>query len=513
MPAAFAAAPAAAARSSSSPRARCVLVRRLGLRLRLSARPPPPQHRASITAELDSQSPSSSASTAARALDSEIFALALPALGALALDPLLSLVDTAFVGRLGVSAIAGVGLSTIVLNISFSIFNFLCISLTPLVASATAASNDPAAASRVISAGLLLAFFLGLLSATGLSLFAVPLCVWLGATADAITPAVAYLRARAIASPFALMSLVANGALRGYRDLRTPFFVAAAANILNIALDIFLIFYVGLGVAGAAYATSVSQVFAVVAMLAALLSRGRLRVRDLFRVPRVEELRPMLGAGVMLTIRTLSLLATIAYATATAAAKGVSALAAFELCRQLWIFKATVLDSFAAAAQALVASAMATGATRRARKIANRCLQLAAAAGTVIGIAAIAAGTRLPALFTSSEPVRQTATQCIRVAAVCAPLNGFVFALDGILTACSDYRYMAGAIALASFTACVALTGVRYFGGGVVAVWGGLNLLMVARAAVLFARYMSASGPIPVLGAAGPGEQVNETDG
>lgn len=505
--AAFAAAPFSVARFSSL-RGRCVLIRRL--HLRLSPRPPP-RVLAPILANLNPQSRSDDAS-AARSLDREIIALALPALGALALDPLLSLIDTAFVGRLGVSAIAGVGLSTIVLNISFSIFNFLCISLTPLVASATASSNSPSAASRVISAGLLLAFFLGLLSATGISLFAVPLCVWLGATADAIAPAVAYLRARAIASPFALMSLVANGALRGYRDLRTPFFVAAVANLLNVILDIFLIFYVGMGVAGAAYATSLSQVFAVIAMMVALVRRGRLRVRDLLRIPRVEELRPMLGAGVMLTIRTLSLLMTIAYATATAAAKGVSALAAYELCRQLWIFKATVLDSFAAAAQALVASAMATGATKRARKIANRCLQLAAAAGAVIGVAAIAAGTRLPALFTSSVPVRQTATQCIRVAAICAPLNGFVFALDGILTACSDYRYMAGAIALASFTTCVALTGVRFFGGGVVAVWGGLNLLMVARAAVLFARYMSASSPIPVLSAAGPGEQVKETD-
>lgn len=498
MPVAFAATIPVAARPSAT-----VSPRLPPLRLRVPPRPT--RQRATVVANLNSHSHSTN-DDSRRALDREIFALALPALGALALDPLLSLIDTAFVGRLGVAAIAGVGLSTIVLNISFSIFNFLCISLTPLVATATAASPSPAAASRVISAGLLLACFLGILSTTTLSLGATPLCVWLGATAEALPPAVAYLRARAIASPFALMSLVANGALRGFRDLRTPFFVAAAANFLNVVLDILLIFHFGLGVAGAAYATSISQIFAVFAMLGALVYRGRLRMRDLLRIPRLAELRPMLGAGVMLTIRTLSLLGTIAYATTTAAAKGMSALAAFELCRQLWIFKATILDSFAAAAQALVAGAMANGATRRARKIANRCLQLATAGGAVIGIAAVAAGSRLPALFTTSEPVRIAATNCIRIAAVCAPLNGFVFALDGVLTACSDYRYMAGAIGLASFTACVALTGVRYFGGGVVAVWGGLNLLMVARAVVLTARYMGRSSPIPVLGSAGSRE-------
>lgn len=471
---------------------------RLTLRRPPRPRLPPPSARLT-------HPPPDNADASPQSLDRDIFALALPALGALALDPLLSLIDTAFVGRLGVSAIAGVGLSTIVLNVSFSIFNFLCISMTPLVARATATSPNSDAASRVISAGLLLALALGLISGLTLSLSAEPLCLALGATADALPSAVAYLRARAIASPFALMSLVANGALRGFRDLRTPFFVAALANFLNVLLDILLIFYVGLGVAGAAYATSASQVVAVLAMLAALVRRGRLRPADLVRLPRVDELKPMLGAGAMLTIRTLSLLGAITYATATAATKGVAALAAYELCRQLWIFKATVLDSFAAAAQALVASAMATGAVRRARRIANRCLQLATFAGAVIGIAAVAAGTALPGLFTTDEHVRVLATDCIRIAAICAPLNGFVFALDGVLTACSDYRYMAGAIALASFTCCIALTAVRVWGGGVVAIWGGLNVLMVARAAVLYARYRGAGSPIPRLDAVGAG--------
>lgn len=352
----------------------------------------------------------------------------------------------------------------------------------------------------------MLAAALGCVSMTVLLGCAAPLCRWLGATEEALRPAVAYLRARAIASPFALMSLVANGSLRGFRDLKTPFVVALMANLLNVVLDVVLIFRCGLGVAGAAYATSISQVFAVVVMLYALISAARLRVTDLARVPTVQELRPMLGAGVMLTIRTLSLLATIAYATATAAAKGMTALAAYELCRQLWIFKAMVLDSFAAAAQALVASAMARGLARKARRIANRSLQLSSMFGALLGLAAIVAGQALPALFTVSVDVRRVATQCIRVAAVCAPLNGFTFALDGVLTACSDYRYMAGAIASACVLTCIALTAVRAVGGGAPMVWGGLNLLMVGRAAVLSYRYMSSAGPIPVMAKAKDGE-------
>lgn len=41
---------------------------------------------------------------------------------------------------------------------------------------------------------------------------------------------------------------------------RTPLFAALAANFINLALDLVLIFVLGMGVAGAAIATTISQV-------------------------------------------------------------------------------------------------------------------------------------------------------------------------------------------------------------------------------------------------------------
>lgn len=75
-----------------------------------------------------------------------------------------------------------------------------------------------------------------------------------------------------------------------------------------------------------------------------------------------------------------------------------------------------------------------------------------------------------------------------------------MFALDGVLAAANDFSYMAVAIAVAGSAAVSALALVRYSGFGVVAVWGGLNILMVARGIVLFARYFSRWSPIPRLG-------------
>ena len=68
--------------------------------------------------------------------DREIAALALPALGALVADPVLSLVDTAFVGRIGSSELAALGVASAVFAVAFFAFNFLEYGTTSLVAKA-----------------------------------------------------------------------------------------------------------------------------------------------------------------------------------------------------------------------------------------------------------------------------------------------------------------------------------------------------------------------------------------
>lgn len=423
--------------------------------------------------------------------------LALPALGALALDPLLSLVDTAFVGRLGVSSLAGVSLATLLLNLSFSLFNFLCISVTPIVAAAVYANpDDPSAGSRTIATGFQLALVLGSITAILLWTFASPLATTLSATTQTLPHAVVYLRARAAALPVALCTFVANGALRALKDLQTPFGVALVANIANIILDIVLMFYFGLGVLGAAAATSISQFVAFVLMCVQLLRKKRLNIAHLFQVPLLSNITPMLSAGVLLAVRTCAILSTVTYATAVASTQGEQSLAAFELTRQLWVFSATLLDSVAAAAQSLVAAAMAARAVRQARCVATRAMMLSVAAATMLSLPAIVAPNMFPSIFTADADVVRIAGACIRVAAVCAPINGIVFALDGVLSACADYRYLAGAIAMAAFFACLALTVVRMVSASVPAVWAALNVLMIARAVALLARLLGRHGPM-----------------
>ena len=66
--------------------------------------------------------------------DRAIAALAIPALGTLAIDPLVSIVDTMWVGRLGTTELAALAIASAVFAAVFAVFNFIHVTITPMVA-------------------------------------------------------------------------------------------------------------------------------------------------------------------------------------------------------------------------------------------------------------------------------------------------------------------------------------------------------------------------------------------
>src|SRR5262249_7341804 len=93
--------------------------------------------------------------------DREILLLALPALGALAAEPLYTLVDTAIVGHLGTTQLAALAIAATVMSTAFTIFNFLTYGTTAQVARLHGAGRNHDAAA-LGSQALWLALAIGL---------------------------------------------------------------------------------------------------------------------------------------------------------------------------------------------------------------------------------------------------------------------------------------------------------------------------------------------------------------
>ena len=137
--------------------------------------------------------------TVARGDNRAILRLALPALGTLAIDPILTLTDTAFVARLGVSELAALGVDTAILGFAFFGFNFLAYVTTPLVAQALGKGDAPQAR-RWVGDALVLAVILGLVAMVVVLVLAPALVSLMGAESEVARPAVSYLRIRVLAT-------------------------------------------------------------------------------------------------------------------------------------------------------------------------------------------------------------------------------------------------------------------------------------------------------------------------
>jgi Na+-driven multidrug efflux pump len=146
--------------------------------------------------------------------DRRIFALALPALGALAAEPLYVLVDTAIVGHLGTTQLAALAIAATVLTTAFTIFNFLTYGTTAHVARLHGAGREEEAA-LVGSQALWLGVGIGVL----LLALAVPLAPsavsLMGGEREVADGATLYLRIAALGAPFFMLAVAGQGYLRG----------------------------------------------------------------------------------------------------------------------------------------------------------------------------------------------------------------------------------------------------------------------------------------------------------
>jgi putative MATE family efflux protein len=432
-----------------------------------------------------------------RASHRAIAALSFPAMAALAADPLLSLVDTALVGRLGAVQLGALGVNVAVFTTVFWVFNFLTYGTTAEVARLRGAGRPDEAATYALQ-GLWLAVGLGAAVLLALQVAAPLILDAMGATGELRAPAGGYLRVRALAAVPVLLVMVGHGAFRGLKDTRTPLWIALGANGVNAVASYLLIYPAGLGVVGAAWGTVLAQSGAALTFL--LVARGRFPTPDL-RLD-LTAMRRIVRISRDLFLRTAALQAGLLIATAAATRLGTTTVAAHQIARELWTMLALVLDGFAIAGQALVATALGAGRPDLARADARRLLGYGLAGGVAIGAVYLALAGVLPQVFTTDPEVLAGVGSVWLLIAALQPVGGVVFVLDGILMGAGDFRFLFRSTALAALAglAPVAVAAV-VFDLGLVGIWWGMVALMSVRLVTTVWRLRdgrwAAAGPGP----------------
>jgi len=415
--------------------------------------------------------------------DRRIFALAVPALGALAAEPLYVLVDTAIVGHLGTTQLAALAIAATVLTTAFTIFNFLTYGTTAHVARLHGAGREDDAA-LVGSQALWLSLFIGF-AIVALAIPLAPAAVQLmGGEGEVAEQAIVYLRIAALGAPFFMLSTAGQGYLRGIEDLRTPLVILVVAHSVNVVLELLFVYGFGWGLAGSAWGTVIAQAGMGAAFVVVQKRAGWQR-------PSWARIRPLMRIGSHIAVRTTALLGSFLVASAVLARVSPAALGAHQIAFQLFVFLALLLDALAIAAQVIVGGLLGAGDAGGARGASLRVIGWSVVVGGVFGLVLLALGDVIPRAFTSDEAVIAQAHEIWWVFALLMPVNGAVFALDGILIGAGDTRFlMWGMLSAAAVYIPVALLALDQ-GWGIKGVWAGLAGLILVRLATCGARFAS----------------------
>jgi putative MATE family efflux protein len=414
--------------------------------------------------------------------DREILTLALPALGALAAEPLYVLVDTAIVGHLGTMQLAALAIAATVMSTAFTIFNFLTYGTTAQVARLHGAGRDRDAAA-LGSQALWLALAIGvallvLIEATA------PLAVSLmGGDGAVHEGAVTYLRIAALGGPLFMLASAGQGFLRGMSNLRTPLLILVAAHVVNAGLELLFVYGFHWGLKGSAWGTVIAQLGMALAFVAVQRRAG-------FERPQLAKMRPLARIGSEIAVRTTALTGSFLVGSAVLARVGPAPLGAHQIAFQLWVFLALVLDAIAIAGQVMVGRMLGAGDATGAKAAATRMIGWSVAIGGLFAVVFLALGDAVPRLFTNDPAVIRQAHEIWPLFALMMPANGAVFALDGILIGAGDTRYlMWGMLAAAAVYVPVALLAL-WEDWGIQGVWWGLLALIAVRLVTCGARFI-----------------------
>ena len=418
--------------------------------------------------------------------DRELLRLAVPAVGALVAEPLYLLADTAVVGHLGTSPLAGLAVASGVLLFAYGMCIFLAYGTTASVARLTGAGRPELAAAQAVQ-GLWLAASLGVALAVLGAWFGQRLLGLLGAEGTVLDQAGTYLRISLLGAPAMLVMLAGVGYLRGLRDTVRPLWVAVGTAALNLILEVVLIYGFGLGIGASAAATVVAQWIGAGCYLVWIGSE--VRCYEVSLGPDWSALRRLALVSTDLMVRNLSLGGTFLVGTSVAARIGAAPVAAHQVAFLVWMMLSLTMDGLAIAAQAMVGTALGAGDGDGARRIGRRTIVWSVGVGITLGLALLLARDSVSGLFSNDPAVVGLAGFLLLHVGLMAPLSGVAFALDGILIGAGDQRFMARAMTASALLATAAMAAGRLADLGIGWLWAAIWVFVAGRSVILGARF------------------------
>ncbi len=426
--------------------------------------------------------------------------LALPAIIAGIAEPVISLVDTAFVGRLGTADLAAVGIAS-----SFFLLVVWVLAQTRSAILAIVARyygrQQLSEITDLVPIAIWMNFGLGVVFFAITSIFAEPIFRLYNADGEVLAKAVEYYRIRSMGHPIVLATFAISGVFRGLQNMSWSMWAGILGAAVNLVLDPLLIFgafgHAGLGIAGSAWASLIAQL----AMLG--LSIHFLRKRTPFGILptrwRHPEVRALAGLSGDLFLRTIALNVAYYLGNRYATGYGEAFIGTPSIALQIWLFSAFFIDGYAAAGSVLAGRLRGEGDTASLTRMTKLVVRRSVMIGALLSVLYLLGYEVIGHLFTEDPEVLKLFHGMFWMVVITQPLNAVAFALDGVYKGLGNGKVLRNTLMASTFLVFVPVAYMMdHLGWRLIAIWTAFLAWMLARSLLLGLHFRKHHGMAPV---------------
>ena len=368
---------------------------------------------------------------------SDIQKLAIPALISGIAEPILSITDTIVVGNMDENATISLGAVGIVgsfISMLIWVFGQTRSVIASIIAQALGqkkleeVKDLPAQGILIIILSSFLIILLTYFNSEGL--FKI-----YNASGNLLKFCVEYFNIRVWGLPFTLLTIGIFGIFRGLQNTYYPMIIAIVGTILNIVLDIILVYGVEgfidpMFIQGAAYASLLAQIS--MAFLAVILLYKKTNIKLALKFPFNPKIKSFMQMFGNLVIRTASLNVTLYFCNAFATKYGDEFIAAYTIAINLWFLVAFIIDGYSSAGTILSGKLYGEKSYSVLMKFGNDLTKIGVKIGIIMCIIGFIFYYPLGRIFNNDPVVLQEFYNIFWIVLAMLPLCSIAFIFDGL---------------------------------------------------------------------------------
>jgi putative MATE family efflux protein len=398
------------------------------------------------------------------------------------LGPLASVIDSALIGRFDTNWLAALALCQSLFD-SFSwIFNFLIHTTTSAISEAYGKKDEKAQA-ELIKVSMIVASFLGVFCLIILFVGKEILLEMVGLTTPLKESAYEYYVYRVWGIPFVILTTALIGILRGLQQIQAAFWLGLIVTLSNAFISYFLLYEKGYGIKGAALGSSLS--FVLGCLFGVLYLCFNSETKKL-----LPYLKGKVGKGGWPSFgkdswdffgRSFFLSGSFLLSTALASRLGVIALAAHQICLQLWLLISFFIDGLAISANVLGAKFLGAKKVEQAKESYIKLGKISLAFGLIFSLGYFLFPYEVIGIFTKDDDVIAVILSFWTVLSLSQLTNSLTYITDGAVFGMRAYAFVRKHIMIGVFFLILPCFALALELRMLVWIWVGFSLLNVYR--------------------------------